>query len=124
MNHADEITGRCRYEVDLAVNAAELLLKNDHRKDACTCGNVGSSFCNAVCRGHSGSCVTLGRAKRDSGFKVAFGIEESGAFCSENTCRSTGAENCGEDVPECICKTVFFEEFIKSGNHFGLVVAG
>ena len=124
MNHADRLSSRGRDHVDLRIDPAQGLLKNNHAEDGGSRADVSGPRTDAVGRGHSGSRIPLGRTYRTSGSEIPGGIEQPRAFRCERSGGLSGGEDAREDFLQLPRIGFRSHKPVKDPDHARVVIAG
>ena len=124
MNHADQMTVRRSYHVNLLVNRLQSLFQNNHCKYRGSGRYVTGADRHTIGCSHTGSCIALRRAQRNASFQIAALIQQLRAFLSQRSRLIASAQNLRQKVaqlPRISLRNHHFFEFIQ---HFSIILSG
>ena len=124
VNHADQMTIRRSYHVNLLVNRLQSLFQNNHCKYGGSGRYVTGADCHTIGCRHTGSCIALRRAQRNASFQIAALIQQLRAFLSQRSRLIASAQNLRQKVaqlPRISLRNHHFFEFIQ---HFSIILSG
>ena len=123
MNHTYLFSRGSGDDIDFGIYPAHGLFKDDHAEYGSAGADIPGPFPDTVCCCHAGSGVSLGRAERASGFKIAGRIEQPGAFSGQRTGILTGTEYFRQDPGQLPGIMTIGDQFIEGTDHGSMIGA-
>ena len=122
MCHGNRISCRSGDHINLFVRFGKSLFQDNHGKYGCSCRNISGTLTDTVCGNHTGSCVSLRRTHRNSGFQLSAYIQKFCAFLSKNSGILTCNHDFRHNVTEFPWESIRCNQLIKLLHHLFVIV--